>query len=77
MQFLTKLQGIISLTFLKKLVKHKITYKQIFDLYQNKGLEGIHAMFTEKNNNKIKITNDQKVVSRLVEFLKTEKTNDF
>ena len=77
LQFLNKLQGIISLTFLKKLAKHNITYKKIFDLYQNKGSEGIHAMFTEKNNNKIKITKDRKVVSRLVEFLKTEKTNDF
>ena len=76
-QFLTKLQGIISVTFLKKLAKHNIAYKQIFDLYQNKGSESIHAMFTEKNNNKIKITKDQKVVSRLVEFLKTEKRNDF
>ena len=70
LQFLTKLQGIISLTFLKKLTKHNITYKQIFDLYQNKGSEGIHAMFTEKNNNKIKITRVQKVLSRSFEFLK-------
>ena len=59
------------------MAKHNITYKQIFDLYQNKRSEGIHAMFTGKNNNKIKITKDQKVVSRLVEFLKTKKTNDF
>ena len=59
------------------MAKHNITYKQIFDLYQNKGSEGIYAMFTDKNNNKIKITKDQKVVSRLVEFLKTEKTNNF
>ena len=67
----------ISLTFSKKWAKHNITYKQIFDLYQNKGSEGIHAMFTERNNNKIKITKDQKFLSRLVEFSKTEKANDF
>ena len=34
-------------------------------------------MFTEKNNNTIEITKDQKVLSRLVKFLNTNKTNDF
>ncbi|XP_058789683.1 DNA polymerase III subunit epsilon-like [Phymastichus coffea] len=72
LQYLRELKGVLSLTYLKKLAKYNITYQQLLELYKKEGADGIHKLFTEKSEGKVKITKDIKVLNTLVHFFQTD-----
>ncbi|XP_058807184.1 uncharacterized protein LOC131673301 [Phymastichus coffea] len=71
LQYLRELKGVISITYLKKLAKHNITYKQLVELYKNEGSDDIYKMFCEKVGGKVKITKDIKISIAVVNFFET------
>ncbi|KAK0072503.1 hypothetical protein PV326_014398, partial [Microctonus aethiopoides] len=72
LQFVSELQGILSINMCKKLALNNITFENLLELYKKEGERVIIKLFTEKVDNKsVRITKRKAIITKVIKFLKT------
>lgn len=72
LKVLTELKDIISLNMCKKLAMNDISVDYLKEIFKEGGDEAVVKLFTEKVNNKVRITKKKDIINNVVDFLKNE-----